>query len=109
MTLSHRSLSSLVDIVTAADKYPKAFAIFEYMQTQEFITRFNQARDQVRHQLGNIETEFARSQVNGGFGAPLPGLQDWWDVVLGESLLFPPSELSLTAQQMTTSAAWRST
>ncbi|KAI9747244.1 MAG: hypothetical protein M4579_007499 [Chaenotheca gracillima] len=57
-----------------------AFAIFEYMNTREFITNYNLARDQVRTQLGFIETEFA----NAGF--PIPGAQEWWDVVLDDHM-----------------------
>lgn len=53
------------------------------MNTQEFITRYNLARNQVRTQLGYIQTEFARN------GWPIPRITEWWDLVLG-SFQYPP-------------------
>lgn len=49
------------------------------MNTQEFIYRYNLARDQVRTQLGYIQTEFAAN------GWPIPTATQWWDLVLGSS------------------------
>ncbi|MCJ1456786.1 hypothetical protein MMC28_007151 [Mycoblastus sanguinarius] len=57
-----------------------AFAIFEYMNTQEFITRWNQARNQVRTQLGYIQREFAAN------GRPIGTATQWWDIVLDDHL-----------------------
>jgi chitinase len=47
----------------------QVFAIFEYMRTNDFATRFNAVRTQVRTQLGYIEQAFN-----------VPNLQNWWDV-----------------------------
>ena len=47
------------------------------MNTQEFIIRWNQARNQVRQQLGYIETEFHIE------GSPIDDATQWWDIVLG--------------------------
>ena len=47
------------------------------MNTQEFITRWNQARNQVRTQLGYIQREFAAN------GWPIGTATEWWDIVLG--------------------------
>ena len=47
------------------------------MTTNEFVTNYNLARNQVRTQIGYIETEFANA------GRPITGAQAWWDVVLG--------------------------
>ncbi|KAK3679996.1 hypothetical protein LTR78_000373 [Recurvomyces mirabilis] len=54
------------------------FAIMEYMNDQNFINHFNIARNQIRAQLGYIETAFANQ------GWPVTGLQEWWDVVLDD-------------------------
>lgn len=45
------------------------FAIFEYMNTNDFATRFNAARNQVRTQLGYVEQALG-----------VRNLQSWWDV-----------------------------
>ncbi|KAG9571281.1 glycoside hydrolase family 18 protein, partial [Aureobasidium melanogenum] len=57
------------------------FAIMEYMNDQDFISRFTLARNQVRTQLGYIETEFANE------GIPVTGLQEWWDIALDDFMV----------------------
>ncbi|MCJ1474244.1 hypothetical protein MMC13_002902 [Lambiella insularis] len=57
-----------------------AFAIFEYMNIQEFITRWIQARNQVQTQLGYIQREFAAN------GWPIGTATQWWDIVLDDHL-----------------------
>ena len=47
------------------------------MNTNEFVTNYNLARNQVRTQIGYIETVFANE------GHPIDGAQEWWDIVLG--------------------------
>ena len=47
------------------------------MNTNQFVTNYNLARNQVRTQIGYIETEFANENT------PITGAQAWWDVVLG--------------------------
>ena len=61
------------------DNNLQAFAIFEYMNTRQFITRYNLARNQVRTQLGYIQTEFAANNW------PIPTATEWWDLILGSS------------------------
>lgn len=53
----------------------------EYMNDQDFISRFTLARNQVRTQLGYIETEFANE------GIPVTGLQEWWDIALDDFMV----------------------
>jgi chitinase len=57
------------------------FAIMEYMNDQDFISRLTLARNQVRTQLGYIETEFANE------GIPVTGLQEWWDIALDDFMV----------------------
>ena len=51
------------------------------MNNQDFINRFNLARNQVRTQLGIIENAFA------GQGWDITGIQAWWDVALDDFML----------------------
>jgi hypothetical protein len=50
------------------------------MNNQDFINRFNLARNQIRTQLGIIERAFAAE------GWDITGIQAWWDIVLDDFL-----------------------
>ncbi|KAK3168025.1 hypothetical protein OEA41_004471 [Lepraria neglecta] len=70
------------------------FAIFEYMNTNDFATRFNAVRDQVRTQLGHIE------QASG-----VQNLQSWWDVFTNDYFLQIEDWAQSWADQAITAAA----
>ena len=62
--------------------HSQVFAIFEYMNGRDFVTRFNAVRDQASTQLGYIEQDFAT------LAPEIVGrLQAWWPIFLDDYLL----------------------
>ena len=61
--------------------HSQVFAIFEYMNERDFVTRFNAVRDQAFTQLGYIEQDFAT------IAPEIVGrLQAWWPIFLDDYL-----------------------
>lgn len=74
------------------------FAIMEYMNEQDFITRFTTVRNQIRTQLGYIETAF-RNEAD-----PVDGLQEWWDITLDDFMVQLQTRVRTFTDQAITAA-----